>query len=75
MCVCYVTTLYFSYNVRWREFLPRRWWLPKKEVPEIILSEALRSQRRLPIHVLESGRHVRTQNARNEQLECGAAAT
>jgi len=32
MCVCYVTTLYFSYNVRWREFLPRRWWLPKKEV-------------------------------------------
>jgi len=32
MCVCYVTTLYFSYNIRWQEFLPWRWWLPKKEV-------------------------------------------
>jgi len=31
MCVCYVTMLYFSYNVHWQEFLLRRWWLPKKE--------------------------------------------
>jgi len=32
MCVCYVTTLYFSYNVCWQKILPQRWWLPKKEV-------------------------------------------